>query len=334
MAIVDLVPIFHALNRGNDAVARRGLFIATPIPGYERHRVAITEGRWPSLLVAARDETPLGFAAPIRLEKLAVEWDRECTISTAGGAEERGCFTVICCTDESHELQSYFLRVAGALVATLGPNPLRLEIVHALESMVELFRVISAPAKKSVQGLWGELFLISQGTRPAALASAWHDRPEERFDFHDGAEVLEVKSAAGYDRVHYFSLEQLRGPAYAMVVVASLFVVRVGAGLSLRELLDRLRLQLCEQPDLVLKVEAIVGSTLGVALREALDESFDEEVAATSLAFYAADAIPSVPKPIPAEVTDVHFKADLTFLEPLDLSQLGGQGLYGAALPK
>jgi hypothetical protein len=81
---------------------------------------------------------------------------------------------------------------------------------RALESLIELFRMLTIPPKESVQGLWGELYLMAQANDPVRLAGAWHARPEELFDFSEGAELLEVKSAAGYDREHHFSLDQLR----------------------------------------------------------------------------------------------------------------------------
>jgi hypothetical protein len=114
-------------------------------------------------------------------------------------------------------------------------------------------------------------------------------------------------------------------------VVASLFVVRVGAGLSLRGLIDRLRVILRAEPHLVLKIETVVGATMGTALREALDETFDEAAAASSLAFYPASTIPTVPLPIPSEVSAVRFKVDLSFVAALDLSQHASGSLHAAA---
>jgi hypothetical protein len=65
--------------------------------------------------------------------------------------------------------------------------------------------------------------------------------PGEAYDFSASSQRLEVKSAAGEERNHYFTLEQLHPPASTRVLIASLFVQGAGGGQSLAELLDRVR---------------------------------------------------------------------------------------------
>jgi hypothetical protein len=333
MAGIDLLSLFELLaapgayDIGSDCIA------ATPIPGYETHRIGRARDGSPTLLLGARDGDYQSFAAPIVLEHLRVQFDTDCTIQSADGALTTGRFTVVQCMDGGPSLAPYFLRITEAIVAAVGVNPSRQQVGRAIESVIELFRALSLPPKKSVQGLWAELLLIARARHAAVLAAAWHARPEERFDFSLGTERLEVKSVATRLRQHYFSLEQLRAEPGTSILVASLFVERTGAGTSLRELLNVIRRHLGSRPDLLLRLETIVGVTLGNALPRALDETFDLEFAERSLSFYRAADIPSIRSELPSGVSEVHLKSDLTGVVPYQPARDLGEGLFRAVLP-
>jgi hypothetical protein len=64
--------------------------------------------------------------------------------------------------------------------------------------------------------------------------------------------------------------------------------------------------------------------TLGNSWRTALAERFDRDFAERSLCFYNATDVPRVQSPLPHEVTDVHFNADLTALAAVDLRRARG----------
>src|SRR4029078_3598315 len=96
----------------------------------------------------------------------------------------------------------------------------------AIATIVELFRSLQAPPRKSVQGLWSELFLIAEARHPTLLLRAWHATPGDRYDFNLGTARLEVKSVAGAVRHHHFSLAQLSPTGGTTALVASLFIER------------------------------------------------------------------------------------------------------------
>jgi len=287
---------------------------AVPVPENPSFRLARNAAHHPLVLLESVGAPPA--MPPLALEHVRIEHARPCRVQLPGGSLHSGIFTIFACTSGEVVLQEHFLMVAGALIATMPKEPHSGMVAQAVETMAELFRALEAPARSSVQGLWSELFLIAESRRPADLARAWRVSLDDRFDFSTSAVRIEVKSTRGVDRVHYFSLEQLRPPAGAHGIVASIRVEHAGGGVSIDELLDEIRVALSDQPDLLLRVETIVATTLGSTFRVAIVERFDREAARESLAYFRVEDVPSVREPLPHTVSDVHFRSDLSSVAP------------------
>lgn len=192
---------------------------------------------------------------------------------------------------------------------------------------------MSQPARKTVQGLWAELFIIARSGMPAALIRSWHMMPDGCYDFSFGNQRIEVKSASGRIRLHHFTLEQLHPPAGTTLLVASVFVERAGGGVSMISLVEEIRKQVNDDPELLLQLETTVAATLGENWRAAVDDRFDRQLAEDSLQFYESNAIPSVSPNMPVGVSDVRFKSDLTDVAPaVPTTYRALGGLFGAAL--
>jgi hypothetical protein len=192
---------------------------------------------------------------------------------------------------------------------------------------------MTEPPRKSLQGLWAELFVIAQANDPVTLAGAWHTAPEDLYDFSLGNQRIEVKSARGRVRRHFFTLEQLNPPPGMKLVIASVLIEASGEGVSLVELLEQIRVQLSGRADLMLRVEKVVGLTLGESWRHAIEERFNYRLAEESLSFYEPEQIPQISSDIPSEVSEVRFRSDLTGQHPADTTSLRAtQGLIRSAL--
>lgn len=327
---LDLVSLFETVPALGEADRDQSRLSAIPIPDYDRHRLGRGREDAPALLIASRDRDYQSYTAPILLEHLSIQYDVTCRIRRADGGEESSPFTVVTCTDVDQGLRSYFLRVAGMIVATVGSHPSRQTIATSLEALVELFRTLAMPSRKSVQGLWAELFIIDRSESPQHVAAAWHAMPEDRFDFAHEGERVEVKSASTRTRRHHFSLDQLGAIADTRVAIASLFVERNGGGVTVGTLLDSIRSRLSGRPDLALKVEVLAASTLGSTFRRALHDAFDAQLAADSLLFFSPSDIPAVSGVVPSAVSDVHFQSDLSEVMPIVLERAGDESLFRA----
>jgi len=333
--MLDLIPLFNSLKTPVAPTTDTSRFSAHRIPEYENHRLAKDVLGAPCLLISVADKTSDGKSVPILLEHLSVQHDVDCRITTPDGTTEQGRFTVVQCVGADSSLHAQFLRVLSPVVVMLGSAPSRAQVSNLIGTLAELFRAMTQPARKSVQGLWAELFLIARARDPHTLVSSWHVTPEDRYDFSAGSQRVEVKSASGRVRQHYFSLEQLHPPTGTHLLVASLFVERAGGGTSLEDLLVRVRSHVSDKPSLVLHVDRITHLTLGNTWHRALAERFDFELAKDSLAFFEVQNIPRLPAHSPPGVSEVKFRSDFSLQPCLGSSQLRDlTGLFQAAMPK
>ncbi len=277
---------------------------------------------------------PRGATAPIILQNLSVLHNVDCRMQDADGGSSTHRLSVIRCCGEDSLLHEYFLRALTPVIASLPARPAREQVVDAISALIELFRRVTQPPRKTVQGLWAELFVIYIAPDPAHLLRCWHTAPEDRFDFAEDAQRLEVKTACGRVRMHSLSQQQLRPPAGTAAMVASILMERSAGGQSVNDLVDAIR-QLVADPALLIQLDTVVAQTLGNEWRTAQEDRFDRQLAAESLRFLDARTIPAVPTDLPPEITEVHFRVDLTnhpLTVPERLRQAGA--LFAAVLPR
>jgi hypothetical protein len=329
MAMVDLARQFATISPPVDATSDLR-FAAAPVADHPRHRIAIDRHGLPALLISVVDTATTG--PPLVLEHIRMQQGVDCRVTESAGATETHRFTIIRCTDDDPGTREYFLRIGGTVLEAIGDEPSSGGVGRTLEQLVELFRALTAPPRKSVIGFWAELFVIAYSGDPSALVRAWHQSPGERFDFALAAERLEVKGALGRVRRHHFSLEQLLPVSGVEVLIASVLLERSSAGPSVSELIESIKSALAEDAAAVLHVDTIVALTLGSAWRRAMDERLDGGVARDSLAFFQPSAIPRPPGSMPPGVTEVRFVSDLSScLAASADAYAAGSGLFTAA---
>ena len=258
---------------------------------------------------------------PIRLESLEVVFDVPSVVKSATKITE-GTFTVVRCRSNEAEIVRYFLSVGETLLRILGSNPSRTVISGAINRLAHIFQRMQSPATRSVNGLFGELFLIRQSQNPFRALAAWRTQDTSRFDFNEGSVRIDVKTAAGRQRIHTFSYDQCNPPSGTTAVAASLFVEQVAGGISLREIVREIEELVATNTELVLKLHETVAETLGRSLHEALNVRFDHRLSASSLQFYDLRSIPAVRDEPPPGVCDIHFRSDLTSAPQADMRRL------------
>lgn len=259
-----------------------------------------------------------------RLKYLQLQQNIECKISE-NGTSRLEFFTLITFLSSERKLQEYFLRIAEVLVKTLSEKATQQQVIESLNKFVEIFRALSDAPKNTVQGLWSELFLIDTSKKPETLLNYWHNIPEEKFDFNAGREKIEVKSNSNYERIHYFTSEQLNPPKDNQVIVASLFTKPNSSGLSIQQLMNSILQKIPNDFDLANKLSVLVCQTLGSSLEQSIGIKYDHHVASDSLRFYFHHDISKIEQVnIPNAVSAVKYKSDLTELTPINPSDLNG----------
>jgi len=319
--MVNILSLFDDMQK-NSFAADQNRFVAVTIPEYPHFHLAKDREQSPSLLISATDSTTKRSTAPIILEHLSVTFDVPCRISKRDGMSEENIFTVIRCTGQERLLHTYFLRTIRLLFDLLPTPPTKTEVGQAVSTLVELFRSIKSSPQKSLQGLWAELLIIDIARYPEILVEAWHATPQDRYDFNAGNERIEVKSTSQRIRQHHFSLDQVNAIDDTQVIIASLFTEPVNNGTTIIELADNIREKIKSHPKLVSHLDRIVITTLGDNWRIAFEEAFDKSLAISTLRFFDVISIPKIQSPLPVGISDVHFKADLSACETVNLTQI------------
>ncbi len=316
----SLADAYAELTAVGRAVVQDGIPVTEPngAPGVF---VGLGEDASPVVFIRVAQGPPL---TELRLNLLRARWGVPLVLLRASGERETAEFCALECLSPDPEVREMFLD-ACAVVAAQLPDPRgAAQVRELLADFVNLFRMLAQPAQHTALGLWGELFIVRRVRGDlSAAALCWHALPTQLHDFSLGRSAVEVKVARGTTRRHSFSLGQLSPPTGASVVVASLLTDETGGGLSLgalfREVRDR-----CN-PTSASHLDNVVALTLGDSLPAAMRMSFDEGKARDTLRFYAAGSIPRVQEPVPLEVTDVRFRADLTGVAP---SRFGRDPLF------
>lgn len=316
-----LESIFDKIDPPETDDRDKPLYAVMPVPGCESYFVGKDSQGYACLLVATSDH-PRDMQAPIRLENLDVQFALRCFLRRDDQVEGVGVFTVMRCRSTDHEIIRYFLSVCQTIIHVVGDAPNREKLASSVHRLAAIFQKLQSPAVRPVYGLFGELYLIARSGSPSTAVRAWRVNDPARFDFAEGNVRLDVKATSGRVRAHSFSYDQCNPPPDTVAVVASLFTERSPGGISIRALIEQIETRVAAHADLVLKLHEVVTSTLGTGLAEAFPMAFDEKLAQSSLRFYDLRAVPAIRGDLPAGVSDVHFRSDLSALTPATVRSL------------
>lgn len=325
--------IFGAISPPIEPNRDKPIYSVMPVPGHGSYFVGKDQGGYACLLITSEQEQDR-LASPIRLEELDVQFGLRCHVMRPKEAERTDMFTVIRCRSLEAETIRYFLSVCDTIVGMIGDLPKQREVSSAVHKLAAIFQKMQKPPSRPLNGLFGELYMISRSSSAPRTMMAWRVDEIGRFDFADGNVRMDVKATAGRVRSHLFSYEQCTPPPGTDAVVASLFVERSAGGPTLRTLVAEIETNISAYPDLVLKLHDTISGTLGDTLSGALGVGFDVKIAESSLQMYDLREVPAVRGPLPPGVSDVHFQSDLSALHPLSISSLVERdGAFAYLLP-
>ncbi|MDF2369331.1 MAG: PD-(D/E)XK motif protein [Rhizobiaceae bacterium] len=305
----------------DSASAGTPFFAVRPVAEHSTYFVGKDASARACLLIATANEFGRK-PPPIRLESLDAQFELACVIKDPTGKVREGLFTVVRCRSLEAETIRYFLSVCRIIMRHLGNAPSRASIAEAVRRIASIFQSIKKPPVRSLNGLFGELFMILQSRSSTRAVAAWRIDQASRYDFASGDVRIDVKSSAVRIRKHTFSYDQCNPPPGTEAVVASIMVERIPSGISLDSLIGSIEERIAGVEDLVLKLHQVVASTLGSSLSESLQVSFDPRLAATSLEFFDLREIPALRGPLPPSVSDVRFTVDMSGLVPMDKEAL------------
>lgn len=286
----------------------KGYFLANSLPFTQKHKIGISPEGFPLFFIECND---IAQTADINLEFISVLFHRPCRLSE-NNIQSENIYTIISLKTENIDFQQYFFEVVCIVLEQLPKNPSHKQLKTEIQKLIELFSCFNRPPRQTIQGLWAELFVIEQAKHPEYLIQSWHASPEDKFDFNDGQDKLEVKSTTNIRRVHRFSLEQLNPNANSNLLIASIFAIQTGRGKNIFDLIDSICKRV-QNIQLQFRLNEIVSLTLGSDLDKAFDSYFDYQQAYDTLKLFDFREIPVISNySIPKEISNIHFDCDLS----------------------
>lgn len=307
-----LSSLFHSLTTPPSETKSTLVFSGSAIPNYPHHLAKDSQGR-PTILFGAISSNVR--PPSVALHNLRIDHGARCHIRLSDGKWLDGNFSVVQCLSGNQTLQECFLDLMTALSEVLPQRPSAQDVAQNLENVAVLFQALERPPSRSIQGLWGELFLIVNSVEPSFVAECWHSEAAERYDFGVEFYRLEVKTSSDGCRKHYFSFEQVYPPTDLRVAIASIFTEKATPGVSLGQMWDKAREAVGSSLPLRLKIDEVCIQSLGDAWEDARSVAFDPNLAIQSLAFYDVRDIPRVLPNNPNGVSDIRFGSDLSLAQ-------------------
>lgn len=201
--------------------------------------VACDENGYPALLFPADYSKDF---RDIELELIEVQFSRQCELLVDKQEEVSGLFTLVTLNDNDPDTSKLFLDILEDALFTREERLTNREIRDTILGISNIFCKAEI-ADKDIVGLWGELYIIANSGEPLTAVSAWSSNTTARHDFVTKNFSLEVKTTRSLDRVHTFSLDQVKGDD-DNVRILSLVVSEAPGGQSVSDLITFIRNQM------------------------------------------------------------------------------------------
>jgi hypothetical protein len=125
----------------------------------------------------------------------------------------------------------------------------------------------------------------------------------------------------------------LNPPTDTQVLIASVFVKQNNSGINIQHLIDNISEKIDNDYTLIDKLNGTVIKTLANTLEHSIGIKFDYEIAKQSLRFYKHQDVSKIEKiDIPNDVSEVHYKSDLTNSKPIEINNFRNNTLLYSAL--
>ena len=275
------------------------------------HRLGKNYKGQPSILINTKKNNE--SVAPYRGMSIRLKFNINCKIHEEN---EKQNYTILSCISNDEQIIKIFLDICQTTISQLGKEPTPKEISEKTQMLIDLFKEM--PNKlSSIVGLWGELFLIASSKNITKCLEAWHQHAEDKYDFYDNNEALEVKCTTQTDRKHKFKHDQLVSNLKDHYVASIMISDDPNKGLSVVDLYEDIKKR-CKLDNLNNKLKKIFFKIVGKTPYEELNEyrySFD--YSKKNLMYYKLKDISTLINEDDS-VTDISYKVDLSRKKNVD----------------
>lgn len=284
------------------------------------HKLGITTTGFPVIFVECSDGK---VTSDIRLKLFKVSFNRMCKLKEGDKTIDKN-FSIIQLNSDREDFQKYFLEVMYLVLIKLAAKPKIEQLKKEVTKIVSLFTAPATISKDVIKGLWAELFLIERSKNPLYMINSWHMSPEDKYDFNDGCDKIEVKATSNEDRVHHFAIEQLHPNKDSQLLIASLILINSGLGKDVFDLVDSISSKVSDM-DALLKLNEVIMSTIGNHIEEVKGVKFDYVLAKDYVKFFNYIDIPKIKlSDVPLGVSAVHFASCLSGLHDVNPNRMSG----------
>ncbi|MEI8202913.1 MAG: PD-(D/E)XK motif protein [Bacteroidota bacterium] len=284
-----------------------------PLPFSKKHKIGISGEGFPMFFIECDG---LGYSLDTNLEYISVQFNRQCQLFQEDEQKNEqtihNTYTIISLKTDEIDFLQYFIEVVSLVLSSLPECPTHAQLKVELKKLIDLFSRFNKPPRRTIQGLWAELLVIEQAKFPEYLIQSWHVSAEDKFDFNDSRDKIEVKSTSKSRRIHSFSAEQLNPNRNSNLLIASVFVIQTGIGKNIFDLVQSICIKVTN-PALQFRLNEIIGQTLGQDFDKSAGVRFDYQQAVDTLNYFDFNHIPTIQTSnIPETISNVHFDCDLT----------------------
>jgi len=275
------------------------------------HRLGKNYNGLPSILINTKKNNE--SVAPYKGMSIRLRFNINCKIHEEN---EKQNYTILSCISKDEQIIKIFLDICQTTISQLGKEPTPKEISEKTQMLIDLFKEM--PNKlSSIVGLWGELFLIASSRNIPKSLEAWHQHAEDKYDFYDNNEALEVKCTSKTDRKHTFKHDQLISNLKDHYVASIMISDDPTKGLSVVDLYEDIKKR-CKLDNLNNKLKKIFFKIVGKTPYEELNEyRYNFDYSKKNVMYYKLKDISTLVNEDDS-VTDISYKVDLSRKKNVD----------------
>ena len=275
------------------------------------HRVAKNSKGLPSILINTKNDDSL--VSNYKGANILLRFKENCKIHEE---KKSAFFTILSCRSDDELTIKMFLDICETTIPQLKKDPSAKEIKNVTNTIIDLFRELS-DKKRSIIGLWGELFIIYSSSNIEKVLQAWHENPTDKYDFYDNNEALEVKCTTNTDRIHKFNHDQLLSEIKKHYIASIMVSENTIDGLSVLDLFENIKKNNLPV-NLLNKLQKNFYRVIGSNPKEDVNEiKFNINYSKKNLMYYELKNVTSLTNSDDA-ITEISYKVDLSKKKNVD----------------
>jgi hypothetical protein len=248
-------------------------------------------------------------------ENLTIDYNKNCTLHEKNKKISES-FSILSCISEEKNIRDIFFDICESTFVNISKKPTILELKDLVQSIIDLFKKMSV-VKSGQIGLWGELFLIESSKNKSACLQAWHNHPEQKYDFYNDNEALEVKCTTQTDRKHIFRHDQLISKLSDHYVVSVMLQENSSSGKSVVDLFNNILKSNIEK-NLITKLKENYYKVIGKTNKDYLHEfKYDYDYAKKNLLYFKVSELSKIENTNPA-ISNISYTVDLSQNQNVD----------------